>query len=102
MGLKIDDLDIAQKSSDSKIHINSSNQNTEAKQNERRNAKANDTESSIYNISIDSKNLIHQSIKNAILYMIENKETADDYTMNSPQSCSYPEDNEDIEVNLTD
>ena len=86
MGLKIDDLDISEKSSDSKIHFNLSNKNTEFKNKERRNTQPNATESSINNISIDSKNLIHQSIKNAILYMIENKETADDYTMNSPQS----------------
>lgn len=86
MGLKIDDLDITEKSSDSKIHVNLSNKNTGFKNKERRNTQPNATENSINNISIDSKNLIHQSIKNAILYMIENKETADDYTMNSPQS----------------
>lgn len=84
MGLKIDDLDIAEKYSDNKININSSNQNSEGKQKEKRNTQAKATESSIYNMSIDSKNLIHQSIKNAILYMIENKETADDYTVDSP------------------
>lgn len=63
-----------------------SNKNSEIKNKERRNTQPNATVRSINNISIDSKNLIHQSIKNAILYMIENKETADDYTMNSPQS----------------
>ena len=63
-----------------------SNKNSEIKNKERRNTQPNATECSINNITIDSKNLIHQSIKNAILYMIENKETADDYTMNSPQS----------------
>ena len=34
--------------------------------------------------------------------MIENKETADDYTMNSPLGSKYPDDDEEIEVNLID
>jgi len=37
MGLKIDDLNFSEKSSDSKIHVNMSNKNTEIKNKERRN-----------------------------------------------------------------
>ena len=36
-----------------------------------------DTEMSLTNISVASKNLILQSMKDALIYMIENKETAD-------------------------
>ena len=47
-----------------------------------------DTEMSLSGISVESKNLILQSMKDALLYMIENKETADNVEIVAGQSGS--------------
>lgn len=48
------------------------------------------SEQSVSRISVESKNLILQSMKDALLYMIQQKETADSYERTTAKHSSSP------------